>query len=240
MKHIFVTGASGAIGRAICEALLQQEVTVYAHYHTNRAAIDNLQQQAQELNKKVVAVQADMTSATGAQECLDQLPSELDVLIHAAGHTVEGLFQESTDTQLAGLLQVHVQQPLALTRHFLPSMLRKPYARVVFISSVFGQTGGAYESMYSTAKGGQIAFVKALAKETARTKLTVNAVAPGAIETPMTTKLSQEDLEALTMDIPAGRLGHVKEVVHAVRYFLDPASQYVTGHILSVNGGWYT
>ncbi|NGP44071.1 SDR family oxidoreductase [Bacillaceae bacterium SIJ1] len=245
--RILVTGASGAIGAALCEQLFttpyfHKPFQLFGQYYKNKAQMKKLEQRAKETGVYFQSIQANLADVNGPAQCIEALPDRLDVIVHCAGYNYEALLQDTEEREISTLMQVHVISPIALTRHFVGYMAGGAcsYARILFISSIWGETGGAMESVYSAAKGAQIAFVKALAKETARSYLTVNAVAPGAIETPMTSHFSPEDAAALIEDIPSGRLGKPEEVARAILFLLNPTSSYINGHVLSINGAWYT
>jgi 3-oxoacyl-[acyl-carrier protein] reductase len=127
-----------------------------------------------------------------------------------------------------------------ITKELLPKLIKKRSGNVILISSVWGQTGAACEVVYSAAKGAQISFVKALSKEVALNGVRVNAIAPGAVETPMMSQFSEEDKQLLQYEIPMGRLGVPEEVANGVKFLLSADSSYITGQVLSINGGWYT
>ena len=127
-----------------------------------------------------------------------------------------------------------------LTKKLIPKLRQKERGSIVVVSSIWGQTGASYEVAYSAVKGAQIAFAKALSKELASSGIRVNAVAPGAIQTPMVEDFSQDEIEAITDDIPAGRLGKADEVADSVEFLLSDKSSYINGQVLAVNGGWLT
>jgi 3-oxoacyl-[acyl-carrier protein] reductase len=127
-----------------------------------------------------------------------------------------------------------------LTKELLPKFLVKGSGNIVVITSIWGQTGAACEVAYSTAKGAQIAFVKALSKEVALNGIRVNAIAPGAVATPMMDGFTQEEVDQIAYEIPMGRLGQPDEIARSVAFLLSDESSYMTGQVLALNGGWYT
>ncbi|WP_338368208.1 SDR family oxidoreductase, partial [Enterococcus faecium] len=137
------------------------------------------------------------------------------------------------------LIQVHVTSPILLTKLLLPKLISKKAGSIVAITSIWGQTGAANEVVYSTVKGAQISFVKALSKELAPSGIRVNGVAPGAIETPMLSSFSPDELDAVKSEIPISRLGTPEDIAHGVEFLLSEKADYITGQILSINGGWH-
>jgi 3-oxoacyl-[acyl-carrier protein] reductase len=162
------------------------------------------------------------------------------ILIHAAGNSLFGLIQDVTDQQYDEIMDTHVRGAYYLVQAILPTLIQKKYGRIIIISSIWGETGGAGEVIYSAAKGAQISMVKALAKELAPSGITVNAVAPGAVETNMLREqIDDGEQEMLREEIPLGRLGKPEEVASLVKYLCLPESGYITGQVMRINGGWY-
>lgn len=138
-------------------------------------------------------------------------------------------------------MNIHVRTPFFLAQKALPKMIQRKWGRIVTISSIWGVTGASFEVLYSTAKGALVAFTKALAKEVAPSGITVNSVAPGLIETDMVlSAFSPEDLEGITADIPASRMGKPEEVAALVSFLTKEEAGYINGQVISLNGAWYT
>ncbi|KHF29587.1 3-oxoacyl-[acyl-carrier-protein] reductase FabG [Anoxybacillus sp. BCO1] len=163
----------------------------------------------------------------------------IDVLIHNSGMSAYGLMTDMTNEQVEQMVQLHVTSPFLLTKRLLPSMIQQRRGQIVVISSIWGLTGASCEVLYSMVKGAQNTFVKALAKEVAPSGIRVNAIAPGAIDTPMLHEFTEEEIQALIDDIPLGRVGKPEDVAKAVSFLISDHASYITGQILSVNGGWY-
>jgi 3-oxoacyl-[acyl-carrier protein] reductase len=144
-----------------------------------------------------------------------------------------------TDEAVQDMVQLHVSSPFLLTRNLLPAMIRKKSGAIVAVSSIWGETGASCEVIYSMTKGAQNVFVKALAKELAPSGIRVNAVSPGAVKTRMMGSFSKEEEEMIADEIPMGRLAEAEEVADAVLFLLSAKASYITGQILSVNGGWH-
>ena len=170
---------------------------------------------------------------------LSQINRPIDVIIHNSGNSYYGLITDMSDELVRKIVQLHVTSPILLTKKLLPQMIANKRGNIVVISSIWGLTGASCEVVYSMVKGGQNAFVKALAKELAPSGIRVNAVAPGAIDTDMLRRFSEEELQSIANDIPIGRIGKPDEVAKTVSFLVSDAASYITGQIISVNGGWY-
>jgi len=238
-KYALITGASGEIGSAIAKKLAGEGYSLYLHYNQNEKGIQLLIEQLQRFENDYIPIQADLSLATGYEKVADQIFS-LDAIVHNSGQSHYGLLVDLKEEELDQIMKVHVTAPILLTKRLLPKLISKRSGQIVVISSIWGQTGAACEVAYSAAKGAQIAFVKALSKEVSLNGITVNAVAPGAVQSRMLQSLTEEELCALKEDIPVGRLGTGEDVAEAVAFLLSTKSQYITGHTLAVNGGWYT
>ncbi|SEN44043.1 elongation factor P 5-aminopentanone reductase [Lihuaxuella thermophila] len=240
----WITGASGGIGSAIALSLAEAGADVAVGYLKKKEAALQVAEKCRAFHVKAEAVYVDVTSRESVSAAFEQIRYRLGLptlLIHASGNSHFSLFQDVTDEVFDEVMNVHVRGAYYLIQSVLPSMIRKKDGRIILLSSIWGETGGAGEVIYSAAKGAQISMVKALAKELAPSGITVNAVAPGAILTPMLKdQLNTSEQQALAEEIPAGRLGDPKDVASIVRYLCLPESSYVTGQVLRVNGGWYT
>ena len=163
----------------------------------------------------------------------------IDGIIHASGISTYGLFTDLKEEEMKALWNIHVHSLMCITKAILPKMLSRQSGNIIVITSIWGQVGAAMEVAYSAVKGAQISFVKALSKELAYNGIRVNAVAPGAIKTNMLHTFSPEEMQLITEEIPMGRLGSPREVAESVAFLLSEKSSYMTGQILSLNGGWY-
>lgn len=237
MKTALVTGGTGGIGRAITEQFLEEGYTVYVHYNQNQ---DIFEEWVETYPKsKIFPIQANLALDDGVLRLVEQIVTPLDVMVFASGTAHYGFMQDMSHVELHTLITLHLTSPFKLVQRLLPKMIERKKGSIVLLSSIWGETGAALEVAYSMVKGGQNAFVKALAKEVAPSGIRVNAVAPGAIRTKMNDHLSSEEVQALEDEIPLGRMGSPSEVAKAVSFLANDASSYITGQILSVNGGWY-
>lgn len=239
MKAVLVTGSSGDIGSSICQTLAADGWSLYLHYHSNQQRIADMMQEFQERypNQEFISIKADLVKENAVEILTNQLFS-LNAVVFAHGTTEYGLLDALTPERMDYLWKMHVKTPILITQATQSKIHKSNQGRIVFISSVYGETGSSNEVFYSTVKGAQLAFVKAYSKEVASWGITVNAVSPGAIKTHMNTHFSLNDLEELESDIPVGRLGEPSEISFWVKQLLKPDSAYMTGQTLTVSGGW--
>ena len=239
-KAAVVTGGSGDIGRAICRSLAELGYLTAVCYRSDRSSAESL---AEELTARGLTARAfycDISDMSSIRACYEDIRSSLgpaELLVNNAGRASIGLFTDLTDQQLEDLISVDLTGAIRMTRVFLPDMLAAHRGSVINISSVWGECGASCEAVYSAAKAGLIGFTKALGKECAPSGVRVNCVSCGLIDTKMNSSLSQEELQAVIDDIPAGRMGTPEDVARAVA-FLAEDGEYITGQTLRVDGGW--
>jgi 3-oxoacyl-[acyl-carrier protein] reductase len=238
-----ITGAAKGIGRACALSLAKAGANILVHYRSSAREALEVADACRTFGVQAHAFRADLTNMEELERlayfALDTF-QKVEILINNAGIGYTNLLIDTTFEQWEQILQINLTAPFFLTKALLPSMIRRNYGRIVNISSIWGMTGGSCEVAYSASKGGIIAFTKALAKEMSRTGITVNAVAPGAIETDMIDHLTEEEKRQLADETPVGRLGTADDVSHAVRFLCLPASSFITGQVLSPNGGFVT
>jgi 3-oxoacyl-[acyl-carrier protein] reductase len=235
-RFALVTGATGGIGGAIAKALHAQGATV-ALSGTRREALDAL---AGELGDRAHVLPADLKDPAA----VDALPGAaetamggLDILIHNAGVTRDNLFLRMKDEEWSDVLTVNLAAGFRLYRAALKGMMKRRYGRLIGITSVVGVTGNPGQGNYAASKAGLIGMSKSLAAEVASRNITVNCIAPGFIESPMTDALNEKQREGALGRIPAGRFGAGADVAAATVYLASEQSAYVTGQTLHVNGG---
>lgn len=232
-----VTGASRGIGAAIAKALAADGWPVGVNYRSDKDAADGVVSQIESDGGKAVALGADVADPTAADELFKSLESHFDapvlVLVNNAGITRDDLSPSLDDDQWSAVIDTDLTAAFRLTRRAFKSMLRARSGRIVNISSVVALRANPGQSNYAAAKAGLIAFTKTAAVEVARRGVTVNAVAPGWIDTEMTAGVSDDLLKA----VPARRAGKPEEVAAAVRFLVSEDAGYVTGAVLSVDGG---
>lgn len=237
-----VTGATRGIGRETALAFAKDGTCVVVHYRKNHHLAEQVAAQCRDHGVGAVCVGTDLNDESAAATLLQAAESlgTLTVLVNNAGIALTKLLIDTSLEEWQGMLRVNLTSAFLLMKAALPPMITNGYGRIINLSSVFGINGGSCESAYSAAKGGLIALTKAVAKEVAATGVTVNVVAPGAVDTDMLASLSPMDKSALCDEIPAGRLGYASEVASAIRYLASPGASYITGQVLSPNGGWWT
>ncbi len=235
-KTALVTGSSGGIGAEIARALHAQGAIVGLS-GTRREALDAL---AAELAERVHVLPADLSVADEAAKLIADAEAALgkiDILVNNAGLTKDGLVLRMSDADWERVINVDLAAPFRLSRAALKFMLRRKAGRVINIGSIVGTTGNPGQANYCSAKAGLIGLTKSLAQEVASRGITVNLVAPGFIETPMTDVLTDAQRADLSGKIPLGRLGAPKDIAAAVVYLASEEAGWVTGATLHVNGG---
>jgi 3-oxoacyl-[acyl-carrier protein] reductase len=235
-RSALVTGASGGIGAAIARALHAQGAAVVLS-GTRRDVLEALAASLGERAHVCVADLADAAAAAGLIEAAEAAAGPLHILVNNAGLTRDMLALRMEDADWQAVLEVDLSAPFRLARAALRGMLRRRAGRIVSISSIIGATGNAGQANYAAAKAGLVGLTKALAQEVASRGVTVNAVAPGFIATPMTEKLSAAQRERIVAAIPLPRLGTPEDVAAAVVYLASDEAAWVTGATLHVNGG---
>ena len=235
-KRALVTGASGGIGAAVARALHGAGADV-ALSGTREAPLHAL---AEELGSRAHVVPANLSDPAAVEQLAKDAQAALggfDILVNNAGITRDQLLMRLSDEDWQAVLDVNLTAAMRLCRAAMRPMMKARWGRIVNITSVVGATGNPGQTNYAAAKAGLVGFSKSLAAEVASRGITVNAVAPGFIATPMTDKLSDDQKAQLTTRIPAGRLGTPEDVAAAVLYLAAPGAGYVTGATLHVNGG---
>ena len=242
MKSALVTGGSRGIGRAVCYKLAEQGYHIIVNYRSNEAealaTLENIKLKGGtgELLKFDVGSKEDIQSVLGAW-IENNKDNNIEVLVNNAGIKEDGLMMWMKDEQWENVLGTSLNGFFYVTRLVLNSMLMKRYGRIINMVSLSGLKGLAGQTNYSAAKAGVIGATKALAQEVGKRGVTVNAVAPGFIRTDMTEGLPEDELKKM---IPVNRFGTVEEVAHAVSFLAAPEAGYITGTVISVNGGLYT
>jgi len=235
-KNALVTGASGGIGGAIARALHAAGARVGLS-GTRAGALDAL---AGELGDGAFAVPANLSSANGAKTLVKDAEAALggiDILVNNAGLTRDQLAVRMSDEDWQMVLDVNLTAAFRLSQGCLRGMMKKRWGRIVSVTSIVGVTGNPGQVNYAASKAALIGMSKSLAQEVASRNITVNCVAPGFIDTPMTEGLSDEQKHNLTARIPAGRLGEPADIAGACVFLASDEASYVTGQTLHVNGG---
>jgi len=239
-KVALVTGAARGIGRAIALALAQDYAVVVGDLDAE--GLTQLVAEIEQQNGKAAAVKANVTVAEDI-EALVQTAVErfgrLDVLVNNAGITRDSLLLRMDDSAWDAVIDINLKGAFRCTRAAAKVMTKQRYGRIINIASIVGQMGNAGQANYCASKGGIIAMTKSNARELAKRNVTVNAVAPGFIETDMTAALPEKVRQDLTRQIPMERLGTAEDIAAAVVFLASDAAAYITGQVLGVNGGMY-
>lgn len=237
-----ITGASRGIGKAAAECFAEHGSDLILTCHKNTEMLEEISKQLQE--KYHVQIHC-FTGDIALYQEAERLQKELsmigwyapDILINNAGISHIGLFTEMTLEEWNRILEVNLCSVFHMCHLFVPEMIARQSGKIINVSSVWGNVGASCEVAYSASKGGINAFTKALAKELAPSHISVNAVAFGAVDTEMNHMLTKEEKEALECEIPACRMGTVKEAAEMI-YTLAAAPEYFTGQIVTMDGGW--
>lgn len=241
MRKALVTGSSRGIGKAIALELARRGYALAVHYAGNQAAAEATAAEARALGaSQVVVLGADLSSAQAAQKLVADANAALgglEVLVNNAGITRDTLLIRMKDEDWDTVIATNLSAIFHTTREAIKLMMRAKWGRVINISSVVGILGNPGQANYVAAKAGLIGFTKSVAKEYATRGITVNAVAPGFIESDMTAKLPEQVVAEYLKQIPAGRLGKPEEVAKAVAFLASDDAAYITGQTLCVDGG---
>jgi len=231
-----VTGGAQGIGRATVMALANQGAKI-ALTNIRCAKLDSTIQELKDMGREALKFCVDVTDVEAVQEMVDQTIAnwgKIDILVNNAGITKDNLVMRMKTDDWAAVLKTNLDGTFYCTRAVL-----QRFGRIVNIASVVAQTGNVGQANYIASKAGIIGLTKAVAAEVARRNITVNAIAPGFIATPMTDVLPPEIKEKMLSVIPMGRMGTDAEVAHGVLFLVSPETTYITGHVLNINGGMF-
>jgi 3-oxoacyl-[acyl-carrier protein] reductase len=237
----FVTGASRGIGRAIALTLCRANFDIVVA----SPEIERNEQVAEEIRAcagEATTMNLDVTSAESVKEAFSKTlkdKTRIDVLVNNAGITRDGLSLRMKQADWDLVMNINLNGAFRCAQQVLPGMMRNRWGRIINIASVVGQAGAAGQANYAASKGGMIAMTKALAQEMGSRGITVNAVAPGYIETDMTKVLPDEVKAKILAQVPLARIGQPEDIANAVKFLAGEESSYITGHVLAVNGGMY-
>ncbi|MCP8940257.1 3-oxoacyl-[acyl-carrier-protein] reductase [Alsobacter sp. SYSU M60028] len=235
-KTALVTGATGGIGGAIARALHGQGAVV-ALSGTRVEALSALAAELGERAHVLSANLADKDSVEAVVPAAEAAMGHLDILVNNAGVTRDNLFMRMKDEEWDTVIRVNLEAAFRLMRASVKGMMRRRYGRIISITSIVGVTGNPGQGNYAASKAGLVGMTKSLAAEVASRNITVNCIAPGFIETPMTDALNDKQKESILGNVPMGRLGTGPDIAAAAVYLASQEAAYVTGQTLHVNGG---
>jgi 3-oxoacyl-[acyl-carrier protein] reductase len=239
-KVAVITGAGKGIGRAIALQFIQYGAKVVVNYRSSIAQVEELITTIKNAGGEAIAVQADISNEEEAKRLMEEAVKQfgrLDILVNNAGITKDTLMMRMSEEDFNSVIDINLKGTFLCTKHASNIMLKQRSGKIVNISSVSGLIGNIGQVNYAASKAGVIGLTKSAARELAARGITVNAVAPGFIETDMTDKLSDKVKEAFIANIPLKRFGKVEEIANAVSFLASEAANYITGQVLTVDGG---
>jgi len=239
-KVALVTGGSRGIGRSICVELAREGAKVIVNYAGSQAAAEETLAQIKALGGDGILVQGDVSKTEDAEKLVEAAVGafgRLDILVNNAGITRDNLLIRMKEEDWDAVLNTNLKGVFLCTKAAAKVMMKQRYGRIVNIASVVGLFGNAGQANYCSAKAGVIGLTKSNARELSTRGITVNAVAPGYIDTEMTVDLSEEVRTKLLANIPLDRMGRPEEIAHAVTYLASDRAAFITGHVLAVDGG---
>ncbi len=239
-KVAVITGAGRGIGRAIALQFAQYGAKVVINYRSSITQVEELLASIKNSGGEAIAIQADISKEDEAKRLIEESVKHfgrLDVLVNNAGITKDNLLMRMTEAEFCGVVDTNLKGTFYCTKYAATVMLKQKCGKIINISSVVGITGNIGQANYAASKAGVIGMTKAVARELASRGITVNAVAPGFIESDMTDQLPDKVKEATLASIPLKRYGNVVEVASAVSFLASEAANYITGQVLQVDGG---
>lgn len=239
-KVAIVTGASRGIGKEIALTLAKNGANIVINYLGNQVLAEELGAQIRELGREVLIIKADVSKSEEVDELVQQTISHfgrIDFLINNAGITKDNLVMRMKEEDWDAVINTNLKSAFLLSKAVSRQMMKQRYGRIINISSVVGILGNPGQANYVAAKAGMIGLTKSLAREFSSRGITVNAVAPGFIETDMTSALSEEVKELMLKQIPLARLGSPRDVANVVKFLASDDANYMTGQVLNIDGG---
>lgn len=239
MKWALILGSSGDIGSQVACDLAQQGWSLYLHYAHQQGRVKEMINKFQRRypQQEFISIQSDFMEANCVKQIVNSIFS-IDAVIFAQGTTYFKFLHDFTEAELDEIIRMQLKIPMMILQQLEDKLARSGAGRVVFISSVYGKSGSAMETPYSAVKGAINTFVKSYSKEVASMGITVNAVAPGAVNTQMNQMFDKETLATVQNEIPVGHLAEPSEISYWVQVLLASEASYMTGQTLYVTGGW--
>lgn len=237
-KIALVTGASRGIGKSIATTLAEAGATVFGTA-TSELGAEAISAYLGDKGHGLVLNVTDPQSVENLFASIKEKAGDVDILVNNAGITRDNLLMLMKEDEWQDILDTNLTSLFRLSKPVMRSMMKKRHGRIINIGSVVGTMGNAGQVNYSAAKAGLIGFTKSLAREVASRQITVNAIAPGFIQTDMTDELTEDQQQAIMSQVPMRRLGQAQEIANAVLFLASDAAAYITGETLHVNGGMY-
>lgn len=240
MKRAIVFGATGGIGKAICEDLADAGWSLYLHCNSNLEAASKASRELMEKypRQDFIPIKLDFTVSDEKLENFVNNLLPVNAAVFAQGITKYGFLNDQKLSDIEKVMQINLTVPIKLTKLLESMLVKQDFSRIVYLGSVYGGQGSALESVYSATKSGLSRFAQSYAREMASTSLTVNVIAPGAVNTAMNAMFSEETLQEVKDEIPAGRLADGNDISFWVKNLLDKRSNYCTGQTIYITGGW--
>ena len=237
-KKALITGASGGIGKELARVLVENDAEVCISGRN----VEELNELKGSLGDKCHIVPCDLSNKNEISELVsksEEVLGQIDILVNNAGITKDNIFLRMSEQEWEDVLNINLNSTFNILKLITKGMVKRKYGRIINISSVVGATGGAGQVNYAASKAGLIGLTKSLSQELATRNITVNCIAPGFIETPMTEKLDDNRKDIIISSIPANRIGTPKDLSSAVIFLASQESSYITGQTIHINGGLY-
>ena len=237
-KKALITGASGGIGKELARVLVEYDAEVCISGRN----VEELNELKESLGDKCHIVPCDLSNKNEISELVsksEEVLGQIDILVNNAGITKDNIFLRMSDQEWEDVLNINLNSTFNILKLITKGMVKRKYGRIINISSIVGTTGGAGQVNYAASKAGLIGLTKSLSQELATRNITVNCIAPGFIETPMTEKLDDNRKDIIISSIPANRIGKPKDLSSAVIFLASQESSYITGQTIHINGGLY-
>ena len=241
-KVVLITGASRGIGAELAKRFAENGYSVVIDYNESEKKAFEVLEEITSKGGEAVAVKADMRVPSEVENLFNtaiKTFGHIDVLINNAAVALGKLLIDTTLEDFENVFNTNIRGYFLMTKQAIPHFLARGGGKIINISSVWGQTGGALETVYSASKGAIIAFTKAVAKEYALSNITVNTISPGVIDTDMIRIYSDEEIDALRQMIPMEKIAHPVEIANMALFLASDKANYITGQVLAVNGGFY-
>lgn len=239
-KVVLITGGTRGIGKSVAERFAKEGYNLVLNYVSENTDIESIKNNFKEYGNEVLILKADVSKFDECEKLVKETISKfgkIDVLVNNAGITKDGLIAMMKEEAFDRVIDINLKGTFNMTRNVVPYMMKKRCGNIVNISSVVGVAGNAGQSNYAASKAGIIGFTKSLAKELSARNIRVNAVAPGFIDTDMTSVLTDKVKENIYAQIPLKRMGDTKEVANVVYFLSNDESSYITGQVINVDGG---